>query len=336
MSTHTNSRLNMALNVYGIPHMMGLQPTKDGKPNPSPLTIDSFLDLAVEMSLGGVDMELPKPGQMSIDAFAEALHSRDLKIIIEYMGILECDVAGITEQLRGAKRVGARVLRVCMSRLLCGDRRGFSGGWDAHYSAVAARLKEVLPVAHDMGLSIAIENHQDCGSDDLLRLWDLTGNHPAFGITLDTGNPLAVGEGLLEFAQRTVHLIKHVHCKDYTIHFAPEGYRLVRCAAGTGVVPFPQILEMVNDNGHNVFPGIEIAAQATRTIPLLEDTWWACYPTKQKQYLVEALRTLWAKGIPANVPYSSAWERGESSESVVREEMDVLRRSVAYFHSIAK
>lgn len=335
MTLLPDGRLDMALNVYGLPYTMGQLPLKGGALNPSPMTVEGFLDAAVALRVSAVDMELPKPDQMSDEAFADALRRRGLRLVVEYMGILECDAAAFGTILRRAGRLGARVVRVCMSRLLCGDRRNFPGGWDAHFAAVAARLREVLPVAHDLGLSVAVENHQDCGSDDLLRLWDLVGNHPAYGVTLDAGNPLAVGEGLVEFVRRTAHLIRHVHCKDYTIHFAPEGYRLVRCAAGSGVVPFPEIMTIVLANGHGVLPGIEVAAQATRTIPLLDDAWWACYPARQKEHLVEALRTLWVHGIPADVPYSSAWERGEGAGAVTAEEWDVLRRSVDYFQSIA-
>src|SRR5207253_10391365 len=107
----------------------------------------------------------------------------------------------------------------------------------------------------------------------LIRLAEMSGNSPAFGVTLDTGNPLSVGEEPVEAARRLAPLIRHVHLKDYTIHFAPEGYRLVRCAAGAGVIDFLEILRIVRESAHDVIPGIEIAAQHTRTIPLLEEGW---------------------------------------------------------------
>ena len=39
----------------------------------------------------------------------------------------------------------------------------------------------------------AVENHQDGASDDFLWLAEQVQFSPAFGVTLDTGNPLAVG-----------------------------------------------------------------------------------------------------------------------------------------------
>jgi hypothetical protein len=101
------------------------------------------------------------------------------------------------------------------------------------------------------------------------------------------------------------------------------------------VVDFPAILQIIRGNGHDVVPGIEVAAQATRTIPLLEPDWWACYPPVPTTRLLGALRLLWEKGRPAQEPYSSAWERGEDSATVSAEEWDVVRRTVLYFRSIA-
>ena len=203
------------------------------------------------------------------------------------------------------------------------------------HKSLRKRLLEVLPYAEELGVCIALENHQDATTDDLLRLADWVHHSPSFGITLDTGNPLAVGEEPVEAARQLAPLIRHLHLKDYTIHFAPEGYRLVRCIAGQGVIDFPAILEIVSQNGHDVLPGIEVAAQATRTIPLLEGTWWDCYPPRQAKPLTEALRILWAKGRPMDEPYSSAWERGENSATVSAEEWEVVRGSAAYFHSLS-
>ena len=212
------------------------------------------------------------------------------------MVIVDGDCEEFRTFLRASARLGAKVGRAIMSTILCGDRRPLAGGWEERLTPVAKRLKEVLPLAEDLGLSIALENHQDATTDDFFRLHEMSGSSPAFGVTLDTGNPLSVGEEPVEAARRLAPLIRHVHLKDYTIHFSPEGYRLVRCAAGGGVIDFPAILDIVSRNGHPLFPGIEIAAQPTRTVSLLESEWWNCYPSRDAHDLVAALRILWAKG----------------------------------------
>jgi sugar phosphate isomerase/epimerase len=260
-----------------------------------------------------------------------ALRERNLRVVADYGIIVDTNAEDFRQYLRTAHRLGATVVRATLSNVLCGDRRTCAGGWPARLEACAARLREVLPTAEELGIAIAVENHQDATTDDLLRLADMAGNSSAFGITLDTGNPLAMAEDPVKSARQLAHLIRHVHLKDYTIHFAPEGYRLVRCAAGDGVIDFPAILEIVKANGHAVFPGIEIAAQATRTIPLLDRGWWSTYPPRDVIHLVGPLQILWSKGRPVDEPYSSAWERGANGEEVMAEEWNNLKRSIDYF-----
>ena len=326
------SLIPFSLTAYALPHVLGYLATKDGVPNPSPLTPLGFLDAAKAYNLAGVDMPLPE--SLSAQALCDALGERGLGLVVEGMSVLEMHDA--EAYLAKAAASGAKVVRFTLSSILCGDRRKLgNGGWFSRREALAKRIAPLLPLATDLDLSLAFENHQDADTSDFLWLYEKTGSHPAFGVCLDAGNPLAVGEDPVETARTLAPLIRHLHGKDYTIHYAPEGYRLVRCAAGKGVVDFPAILALLRANGFaHLLPGIEIAAQATRTIPLLEDSWWAEYPERDVRTLMPALRILWEKGRPQSEPYSSAWERGEGSEVVVAEEWKLAKESVAYFGRI--
>ncbi len=254
------------LTSYGMPHVMGYLATRDGKMHAEPLSPVGLMDRAVDFGLGGVEFPLGALNADKVEVLRDALVSRGLSIVADYMVIVEGDCDEFCDFLRASARLGAKVARAIMSKILCGDRRPLAGGWEARLEEVARRLKEVLPLAQDLGLSVALENHQDATTADFLCLHEMVGHHPAFGVTLDTGNPLSVGEEPVEAARRLAPLIRHVHLKDYTIHFSPEGYRLVRCAAGDGVIDFPAILDIVSRNGNDVKPGIEIAAQPTRTV----------------------------------------------------------------------
>ncbi|HSZ58905.1 MAG TPA: sugar phosphate isomerase/epimerase [Tepidisphaeraceae bacterium] len=327
-----NSReTRFILTAYGLPHVMGYLATRNGKPHPQPLTPVGLMDEAVKFGLAGVEFPLSSLETSYIDSMRDALDSRGLLVVTDYMVLVDGDCERLRDFLKASARLGAKVARAIMSTILCGDRRPLAGGWEARLEAVASRLREVLPLAQDLALSLALENHQDATTDDFIRLYETSGMSPAFGVTLDTGNPLSVGEEPVEAARRLAPLIRHLHLKDYTIHFAPEGYRLVRCAAGRGVIDFPAILDIVCGNGTTVTPGIEIAAQPTRTVPLLEAGWWACYPRRDAHELAMALKILWASGRPVDEPYSSAWERGDPSEVVAQEEWRLVRESVEYF-----
>ncbi len=336
--------LPFLLTAYGVPYSMGYIPLKDGSANPSPWPVTELIDRAAALDLAGIEIpltarvpsfegrivELAAPD----DDLAEVLRERGLRLVADYGVVTDYDAAHFIDYLHMAQGLGAAVVRATLSNVLCGDRRVCAGGWPARLEAVAERLREVLPVAEELGLAIAMENHQDATTDDLLRLGDLVGNSPSYGVTLDTGNPLAMAEDPVDAARRLAHLIRHLHLKDYTIHFSPQGYRLVRCAAGEGVIDFAAILAIVRSNGHDVVPGIEIAAQATRTIPFLDRGWWSTYPPRAAPELIGPLQILWSKGRPADEPFSSAWERGEDRAGVIAEEWDLVYRSAIYLRSL--
>jgi sugar phosphate isomerase/epimerase len=328
-----STRNDFILTAYGMPHVMGYLAVRDGTHHPKPLTPVGLMDAAVEFGLAGVEFPLRATDDATVAALKDALISRGLSVVTDYMVLVDGDCNGVRDFLKASAKLGAKVARAIMSTILCGDRRALAGGWDARLETIAGRLREVLPLAQDLGLSLALENHQDATTEDFFRLYEMSGSHPAFGVTLDTGNPLSVGQEPVEAARKLAPLIRHVHLKDYTIHFAPEGFRLVRCAAGSGVIDFPAILDIVRGNGHHVTPGVEIAAQPTRTVPLLDPDWWACYPRRDAHELTAALKILWEKGRPATEPYSSAWERGECSEAVAAEEWKLVRESVEYFNT---
>lgn len=332
-------RLPYALCAYSLPHSLGFLPTRAGDPNPGPHSLHMLVDAAESHGLSGVEFPLAAlvpsfDGKFVTTAGADAelldrVHAQRLRLIADYGSILDQDAGQVQAFLRTAAAAGAKTVRATLSHLLCGDRRSLPAGWPSYFEALVQRLKEVLPIAEELGVVLAVENHQDVTSADLLDLFTESGSSPAFGITLDTGNPLAVAEDPVEFATRIGALIRHVHLKDYTVHRASNGYSLVRCAVGDGVIDFPAILRIVLGNGYPVLPSIEIAAQATRTIPIVESTWWEHHRPEQARHLVAALRTVWNHP-PMERLASSAWERGEPSEAVVREEWDLVERSIDY------
>lgn len=335
MSDGGKARLPMALTCHGLPHVMGYLPTKAGEKHATPLGVRGLIAAAEELGLSGIEVDLPSEETLPAAALRDLLAAHHQRIVVSFNTLRDDNLDLLRQRLRSAAALGASVVRVTLSNILCGDRRSLNEGWEATLKAGACRLREVLPLAEELGVCIAAENHQDATSEDLLRLWEMVGYSPAFGVTLDTGNPLAVGEDPVEYAGRIAPLLRHLHLKDYTIHFAPNGYRLVRCAAGAGVVDFPTILNIAAQNGWKaMLPGIEVGAQATRTVPLLEPSWWACYPPVPATRLVSALRILWEQGRPADEPYGSAWERGADSAAVAAEEWEAVRASAAYFHSL--
>ncbi len=337
-------RTQLAVCAYSLPHMLRYQPDKAGEFCTRGFTLNLLADLAVNHGLAGIEFPLetstPVFDGKTVETagfagdIAAELSTLGLRLIADYGVILDHPIEHNLAYLRLAHRCSAEKVRVILSHVLCGDRRKVTGGWDAHLAACAVRLADLLPVAQEIGLKVCVENHQDLTSAELIWLYEASGCSPAFGVTLDTGNPLAVAEDPVQYARAIAPLIGHVHLKDYTVHFAPEGYHLVRCKAGTGVIDFKGIMNELMPYGQGLLPAVEVAAQATRTVPILDMDWWTTYPSDHYGHLPVALKAVWAAASPLGSEYGSAWEHSACSETVADDEMETLTESIAYLRAI--
>lgn len=115
-----------------------------------------------------------------------------------------------------------------------GAARGEAGG----LPALQALLREIIPIAADRGILIALENH----AENVLEFaddYDLLLNEfddPAVGMCLDTGHFVASGVDPAAIARRYAGRIVHVDLKDCAGHgreFVPFG---------NGVVDFEGVL----------------------------------------------------------------------------------------------
>lgn len=108
---------------------------------------------------------------------------------------------------------------------LGGDRRPLAGRWQSFLQEILAALQQATLNAERVGVNLTVENHQDLASEELLWLCESIGSQ-RFGITLDTGNPLATAEDPVNFARRVAPYVKNVHVRvpadDYWPDYPPR------------------------------------------------------------------------------------------------------------------
>jgi len=178
-------------------------------------------------------------------------------------------------------------------------------------------------------VSLAIENHQDFTSAELMAFCEEAGE--AVGIALDTGNSFPVAEAPLDFARTVAPRVRHVHLKDYRVQLTDEGYRLVRCAIGEGAVPFRELVEIL---GRDLTASLEPGALAARHIRLFTAEWWRGYPPVDARQLAAALRAAQVNKLGEDEDHRTPWERGERGEALIRYERDMMRRSAANMRAL--
>jgi len=307
-------------NPYGICCTLGLQ----GK-SPEPKDLSWFIGLAEQMRGRCIELHFAHIANLSpaeLDQVRERLQASSIQPVISGPWPL----SRLSESIPFAKRLGAQVVRTHLSPVLCGARAAQGDKWPEMVQEAKTRLTELGLIFSGEGLTLALENHQDFGSEELLEFCDLGGD--AFGIALDTGNPLAVGEAPIPFAKKVASKVRHVHLKDYRVQPTPEGYRLVRCPIGDGAVPFPEIESILSLHHNELTASLEPGALDARHVKLLTDDWWQGYPVRseaEKQACLEAARI---NALPPDEDWRTPWEQGAEAAAVCRYEMDQMMKSI--------
>ena len=318
--------LQVGLNPYGLAYTVGLQGLGTPRANPHPVGLEGFIAIAREIDAACIELDWRWLFPMS-DAELRALGRRlaDVPRICSYW--LQQEPGESLEQaIRCAAGIGARTLRLHLTPVLEGGRAALGPRWVQMFDHARAAVRREAPRAADAGLTVAIENHQDLASDELVALAEQAGDN--VGITLDTGNPFSVGEDPIGFMERAAHRIRHLHLKDYLSQFTPEGYRLVRCATGDGCVPFREIASRLPAETA-LTASIEIAALDARHIRVFTPEWWEGYPVRPASELARALRRLKQARLDDNADYRTPWEKGEPPSAIVAYERTQLEKSVA-------
>ena len=333
MSHTIPSRIPVGVASYSFPFSCGWV-RRDGRPAfAQPLRAPDLIALATEHQLSGIEIPLagmlPDLSNTSIDQLRETLASAGLGLVAD-TGVV--DVAKLREQLPAAARAGARVVRATLSSILEGARASLPGGWDAYLEAMRQRIIELRPLLEQYDLTLALENHQDATSDDLIALCRAGGER--VGITFDVVNPLAVGEEPFAFARKVGALIRNVHIKDYQIYPTASGYRLVRAAIGMGVIDWAAMLALLREIAPGATYHIELAQLYARHIRLLEDEWWNGYPPRDARELIPALRFAARHARPAGEPWQTPWERDAPDEEIELYERGQFEESVAHLRSL--
>ncbi|MFC6233089.1 sugar phosphate isomerase/epimerase family protein [Paenibacillus allorhizosphaerae] len=287
---------------------------------------------AVEAGLEGVEMPLTVVEGEDIASLVRFAEKHRLYITVASSGY---DPDKLQIAFDTAARLGANTVRTVVGGAgFGGDRRAMAGRWQAFMQDVLSGLAKATAAAERKGLQLALENHQDVASEELLWLCEQIGS-AHFGITLDTGNPLATAEEPIYFAKRIMPFLKHVHLKDYWIYMTEEGYRLVRCPIGQGVVDFPALLTLISQHDPEMTMSIEVGALEARHTRVLADDYWPEYPVRSASQFAETMRYVLANA-KAPADWRTPHEKNEPESKIVDYENHQLLSSIAYMQGLVR
>ena len=225
-------------------------------PWPRQLTTFELFDEAVRMGLDGLHLDdgvlenLKTSYLQEVNAAAE-----EHGLYLEYNFSMDLGGMGIGIQhdlddaIATAKALGADIVKVSMDlkrpRPVSASR--FHPEVMAQMKSFAARLKAWAPAAEDAGIRIAVENHCDSFSEEILWLLDLV-DHPAVGACIDTVNALMVMEDPIQAIKNLAPRAFTNHFRDDRIEFQRYGFKLTGAAVGEGDIDMKRAYQIIKNH----------------------------------------------------------------------------------------
>jgi sugar phosphate isomerase/epimerase len=183
----------------------------------------------------------------------------------------------LTAMLRAAALVGSPSLHVVL-----GGRPERSGPTPLaqHIDECVRVAKVVAPLARDLGIRLAFENHGDLLARELAALVEAAG--PDYvGVCLDTGNPALAAEDPVLTTEVLARYTVTSHIRDSRVWAVPEGAMVQHVPMGQGDVDFHRIVALLTEQSPEAIFSLEtLTAHAPRPAPYFDadSGFWELYP----------------------------------------------------------
>lgn len=227
-------------------------------------TFQDFVRRAVELEVAGVSLESCFFESLEPDYLSQikdALDEHGLERVLAW-GHPDGLEAGRSERawremnslIPKAHFMGAQIMRIVASSLMF---RNEPHG--PQLDAIVKMLKESVKIAADHGVVLAIENHIDYTSAEILQLLERVGSDN-LKVNFDTGNTLRMMEDPVAAARRLGPYTVATHTKDVDAcrHVRPEEwYFFSSVPVGTGLINMPAVAQALKECGYQGVLAVE-------------------------------------------------------------------------------
>ncbi|MGQ9629317.1 MAG: sugar phosphate isomerase/epimerase family protein [bacterium] len=252
--------MKFGLGSYSYHHCFSLA----GQPGlPQKFDIFDIFGLAAGLGLSSVYIDAGHVGSLEashLSKVREAAKARGLSLELGFMGT---DLETLRPWLEAAAALGSPVLRTFVSR------SRYVPPIREQIDAAVTNLRRTMRFADEVAVKIALENHMELTSEELLQIAARVGN-PNLGFCFDTGNSLAVLEDPLKAAKNLAPLVLMVHLKDATITLTADTAVMHGVPLGEGIVPLKEITEVLREHAPEASLQLESLVQAQLTP---KETW---------------------------------------------------------------
>ena len=187
--------------------------------------------------------------------------------------------AQLSAMLRAAKVVGSPSVRCLIGGL---PERVGPVSLARHIEEAVRVLKAVAPLARELGVKPAVENHgmMDLLARELAALIEAAGPDDV-GVCLDSGNPVFAAEDPVVTAEVLAPYVVTTHLRDSRVWAVPEGAMVQWAPMGQGNTNQRRVVEILAEQAPNVPINLEIlTGMKPHLLPYFDpqSEFWKAYP----------------------------------------------------------
>jgi sugar phosphate isomerase/epimerase len=229
------------------------------------MTLEDFLDRAHVLGVDGVSLEscfIPNKDPGYLSSVRDRLDNYGMDRVYAWGhpdglegGKNSEAFEEMIESFEQARNIGAQVMRVVGSSLMF---RNEPHG--PQIQRLTAMFRKAVPVAEDYGIKMALENHIDFTSDEILQLLNAV-DSPYLGLNFDTGNFLRLLDDPIKGMKKLARYVYATHIKDLKVQKgvpADEWYFFSCTPVGDGVVDNVELARLLSEAGYEGFLAVEI------------------------------------------------------------------------------
>ena len=231
-------------------------------------TLDDFLNRAAELKLDAVSMEtcfMPELSRPFIEDLKKKLEDRGLEGMLSWGHPRGLEAGRNREAAEDLKKLlknipyfGNKVIRIVGGGLV--DRN--EEPQQPQIERLSGVLKEIVAVAAEYDVVLAMENHMDFTADEQVEILQRV-DSDNLRVLLDTGNNLRILEDPIEVVRKLAPYAVGTHVKDIIAtgigNPATEWRKFWPGAPlGRGIIDLPQVVDILKENNYQGSLNVEI------------------------------------------------------------------------------
>ncbi|HCY83605.1 MAG TPA: sugar phosphate isomerase/epimerase [Desulfobacteraceae bacterium] len=255
-----NKDMRLGLHTYSL-YLHGIGQDWAGFELPWERQLSTFelFDLGKELGLDGFHLDDGVLERLDPAYLTEVgAAAREKSLYLEYNMSLDLGNFGIGIQhdlgdgLATAAGIGADVVKISMDLPRPRPRAGsrFHPKVMPYLEKTAALLRRAAPEAQALGIKLALENHCDSFSEEVLWVIEQT-DHAHVGACIDTMNPWHMTEDPMAAIENLAPVAFTNHFRDDRIDFTRDGFKVSGTAVGEGDIDMVKAYEILKSRSRS-------------------------------------------------------------------------------------